>query len=127
MIATQEQHMENKETLPQHSTRSFSTFLLFFCFFLIVLLILAAIYFWFDTRSLERHVFRMRAQVAQHQHILDNTQTTLQELTQPQVKKTRALNEAQYLVELANLNLSFEGNVALAINLLKTADQQLAI
>jgi len=121
--------MENKETKPtvirEHSR--FTTFILMLCFLGIILVALFAVYLWFNARSLERHVWHLRNQAAQQQHLLDATQVTLQNLTQPEVKRMRALVEAEYLVKLANLNLEFERSTPLVINLLKTADQQLAV
>lgn len=122
--------MENNPTEKKEvtlKTRSrFINFLVFACFLLIILLGLFAAYLWFNIRSLERHVFHLRNQSISQQRIIESTQTTLQNLTQPQEKRARALSEAEYLVKLASLNLDFEGNIPLVINLLNTADQQLA-
>lgn len=117
--------METTENVVKPRSR-FTSFLISFTFILAVLLTLAAIYFWFASQSLTRHVQHLRTQTTQQQRTLTSVQATLQDLTQPQAKRARALNEAEYLVNLANLNLDFEGNVSLVINLLKTADQQLA-
>lgn len=117
--------MENKVTVIKPRSR-FVTFLVFLCLLLIILVGLFTAYLWFNFRSLERHVFHLRNQAMAQQRINEVTQTSLQNLTQPQEKRARALSEAEYLVKLASLNLDFEGNIPLVINLLNMADQQLA-
>jgi uroporphyrin-3 C-methyltransferase len=77
-------------------------------------------------RHMQNNLSQIQTQVQQQQQILTATQTALQNLSQPQEKKLRALTQAAYLIQLANLHLEFEGNMAIANTALHAADKQLA-
>lgn len=93
---------------------------------LIILLIASVLYLWFSQQSQYRRTLHLHTAVFRQQQQLTTLQAGLQSLAQPQEKRLRALNEAQYLSQLANINMTFQGNTALATELLKLAEQQIA-
>lgn len=89
----------------------------------LIVVIAGVVYGWI---SFSNQTYRLREHVAHQQHQLVAMQSALQSLTLPAEKRNRVLAEAEYLTQLANLNLSFERNITAVINLLKAADQQLS-
>lgn len=104
-----------------------------FCLFLILCIIAALVYFFYhawqtqqSVAGLEKNLSTAAILLEQQQQTITNLQNTVQTLSQPQVHTARALAEAEYMVQLAQLNLTFEGNIDAVLRLLKAADAQLA-
>jgi uroporphyrin-3 C-methyltransferase len=116
--------MEENQTHPASSR--FPTFLLTLCLIGIFFVALGGGYLFLRINTLHQRISHLDKEVFQQDQDIATTQSAVQSLTQPQEKRARALSEAEYLVKLAGLDLDFEGNIPLAIHLLKTADQQLA-
>lgn len=107
---------------PKQSGRFFLTLQII----LFIVLICGAIYLWLNQQSLLRRSLHLHSTIIRQQQQIMNLQAGLQNLAQPQEKRLRALNEAQYLAQLANINLTFQGNMGVATELLKLAEQQIA-
>lgn len=119
---------EPKKVNGQKNVKKGSRFALFLAFISILGVIAVASLLVF----LRQQVIQLQSQtqllqqtLTQDQQTLASLQTSVQTLAAPQAKTSRALSEAEYLVELANYNLHFQGDVTVAVNLLKAADQQL--
>ncbi len=104
-----------------------------FCLLLILCIIAALGYFfnraWQMQQTvdlLEKNLSAASSELQQQQQTISSLQSALQSLSQPQAHTSRALAEAEYMVQLAQLNLTFEGNVDAVLRLLKGADAQLA-
>lgn len=119
--------MTNDQELPRAKTTNkssfFAIFLVTICFLILTLVVAGVIY---GGISFRNQIFRLREHQAHQQHQIAAMQSALESLTLPAEKRSRVLAQAEYLTRLANFSLSFERNVPVVVNLLKTADQQLS-
>lgn len=114
----------------QKSGKKCGRFALFLAFLSILGVIAVVVLLFFlrqELRQLQAQAQQLQQNVTQNQQALATVQSSVQTLAEPQAKTARALSEAEYLVQLANYNLRFQGDAAVAVNLLKTADQQLSM
>lgn len=118
------ENQEGNQAVTQHKPSHF--FLWFLQVFTLLLLLAVAIAIAILHNNLNNRVYRLQHRVLTEQNALQKLQLTVENLTQPQMKKAGVLAQIDYLLRTANIHLNMEGNVALTIQLLKIADQMAA-
>lgn len=133
MIDAQPSMSENPQPVIITKRSRSGLWLASFCLLLIVCIIAALVYFFYRAEEIQQHMNHLEKNLdaaatvlVQQQQTIASLQNTIQTLAQPQARTSRALAEAEYRVQLAQLNLTFEGNVDAVLHLLKAADAELS-